>query len=176
MNNKRTDKSMFHFYFSDFYSWNACVAVLFIVSYTLTLIRGNSWGRCWVIPVCFLVFIFLSIKYYILFFTAVQDLKGNHIEEVSVHIQQAVQDKKFNFYTVGLVGHERCLLIDSDAAKYRVVLGRNKIIESHPSEYYSGAQIRIVYLSKSRIVLSMKTLSSDNATKHLHKLLSEYFA
>lgn len=178
MNNKHVDKSMFHAYFSDFYTWNATVAALFIVSYTLELKWGGPWGRYWLIPACFVIMILISLKYYILFFTAVKDLKGNHIEEIPVRVQQIVRDKKFNFYNKGgaMVGREKCLLIDSDAAQYRVVLRRDEIVARHLPEYYSDAQVRIVYLSRSRIVLHMKMMSSEDATKHLHKIFYEYFA
>ena len=178
MNNKHADKSMFKHYFSDFYTWNAIVAALFIVSYTLGLMWGGPWGRYWLIPACFMIIILVSIRYYILFFTAVRDLKGNHIEKVSIHVQEIVRDKKFNYYNKGgvMVGHEKCLLIDSDGVQYRVALKRDEIVESHPSKYYSDAQVGVVYLSKSRIVLHMKMMSPDDATKRLHKDFYEYFA
>lgn len=178
MNNKLADKAMFKSYFLDFYTWNAIVAVLFIVSYTLGLMWGGHWGRYWLIPACFMIIILISLKYYILFFTAVKDLKGNHIEDISVHVQQIVRDEKFNFYIKGgaMAGHEKCLLIDSDAAQYRVVLRRDEIVARHLPEYYSDAQVRIVYLSRSRIVLHMKMISSEDATKHLHEIFYEYFA
>jgi hypothetical protein len=88
-----------------------------------------------------------------------------------------VRDKKFNLYNNGgaMVGHEKCLLIDSDGAQYRVVMRSDEMVDFLPSNYYSGAHIGIRYLAKSRIVLHMKAMSSDNAAKHLRKDFYEYF-
>ena len=175
MDRKRTGKSMFHRYFSGFYVWNAVIAVLFIISFAFVSVRGDLWGR-YGIPACFLFLLLFSIRYYILFFTALRDLKGGRIETLSIRVQELVQDKAFTYFNVGgIAGDEKCLLIDPAGSQYRVTL-HGAHVGARPSAYYSGAQVDVVCLSGSRIVLKLKTTSSDDPAKHLREDFSEYFA
>lgn len=176
MNNKHTNKSILNRYFSDFYKWNAILAALFIVSYPLGLIWGDSWSKYWGIPACFLVIVLVSIKYYILFFVSVKDLRGNRVKDASVIVQEVVQDKEFNLFNKSgiIMGHEKCLLVDSDGHKYRVAISRNVAVEPCLPKYNSGTPIDIRYLSKSRIVLHINMASADEAADHLRQDLHEY--
>lgn len=182
MGKQNAEKAIFRKYFSDLYKWIFAVTVLFVITYTVELLGGwnISWGRYWIIPVCFLVIYLLILPFYILFFSAVKEMKKDCIQEATVLVQAIVRDKKYNFYNKGgaMVGKEKCILIDSNDNEYRVVLDQRIIVEMHPSEYYKNAQVVIRYLPKSRIALHMKLKSlkiSDTATQHLYKDFHEYF-
>lgn len=81
MNNRNSEKSMFRQYFADFYKWNICVTGLFTIIYILEIagVFGNFWGRYWAIPACYLLILAVMLRYYILFFTAVKDMKKKSV-------------------------------------------------------------------------------------------------
>ncbi len=171
---------MFRRYFSDFYKWNIVVAILFGIAYILGIAWGDFRGNRWLIPACYLVVLLSAVNYFVLFFVALRDLKQDRIEEAAILIQEIVRDKKHNYFnrSGAMTGSEKCLLIDSKGSKYRVVLQHDLIIAMRPPEYYTGAQVVVRYLSKSRIVLNMKLErpeASDDATYHLHKDFHDYF-
>ncbi len=180
MNNRNSEKSMFRQYFADFYKWNISVTILFAIIYILELtgVWGSSWGRCWLIPACYLLVLLIILRYYILFFVAVKDMKKNRIEETTILVHEIVRDKKYNFYNKGgaMVGKEKCLLIDSSGNKYRVVIMNQDLVII--GKDYLDAQVIIRYLSMSRIVLHMKlklSKESSGATQRLRKAFDEYF-
>ena len=178
MSTKDKGMSMFNKYFSDYFKWNIAVAAVFIISYVLGLNFGSTFGKYWIIPVIYLVILSLSAKYHILFFTALKDLKRKQIEEASVHVRRIVSDKQRNYTSKNgaIFGNEKCLLLDSGGSEYRVILNSGHRAESRSSEYYCNAQVIVEYLAGSRIVIHMKTVSSDDAAAHLREDFSEYFA
>ena len=182
MDKRQAEKAMFRKYFSDFYKWIIGVTILFFITYAIELYGGWNiyWGKYWIIPACFLVIYLTILPLYILFFSAVKDMKEDNIQESTVLIKKIVRDKKNNFYNNGgaMIGKEKCILIDSNDNKYRVVLDQKFIVETRPSEYYKNAQVVIRYLPKSRIVLHMRLKSlkiSNVANQHLYKDFHEYF-
>ena len=171
------NKALFRKYFSDFYKWNVIVGVLFVVAYICGIIWGGDYGKYWLIPVCFLLILLTSLRYYLFYFTARRDLKESRIEKKTVCIQSISNDKRRNYYNRGggLAGKEKCIIHDSEGGAYRVVIDGDWIIETKTSDYYCGAMVEIEYLEQSRIVLHMKDLASDTATKHLYKDFYPYF-
>ena len=170
---------MFRRYFSDFYTWNGIAAVLFAVSFILWIVRGGSWGRYWLIPACFGLLLLTSIRYYILFFTALKDRIKNRVEEKTIRVGQIVRDKEYNYFNKGgaLTGREKLLLIDPDGGEYRLAAVRDTIVGMGPQGYYQDAEIVVRYLSRSRIVLHMRLSKAQNGTsQRLFKDFREYFA
>ncbi len=171
---------MFRRYFSDFYKWNITVAIVFGGAYAFMISWGGSWGKYWLIPACYLIVLSLSMQYFVLFFTAIKDLKRKRIEEAAILVQGVVRDKEYNYINRGgaMVGSEKCLLTDADGFRYRVVSGPDLIVAMRPAEHYTGAQVVVRYLSASRIVLSMRlqpVKPSDGPTHHLYMDFQEYF-
>ena len=179
---QKSDKTMFRKYFSDYFNWMICVTVLFAISYTLILAGfwSSFWGRYWVVPACYLLILLLIVRYHVLFFVAVKDLKKGRIEEASIIIREIERDKKFNFVNRGgtRIGKEKCLLIDSDGRHYRTVTNQVCIAELHPRGYYRDVHVTVTYLTNSRIVLHMKrkpSKSSNAETQHLRNDFQDYF-
>ena len=167
-------------YLSDFYKWNIVVAILFGIAYILGIAWGDFWRNRWLIPACYLAVLLTAVNYFVLFFVALRDLKKDRIEEAAILIQEIVRDKKHNFFNRGgaMTGNEKCLLNDSEGFKYRIVLPHGFVIAMRPPEYYTGAQVVVRYLSKSRIVLNMKLEQSEasgDAAYHLYKDFHDYF-
>ena len=176
MTKKQLDSAVFRVYFSGFYKWNAVVFVLFFAAYILCILWG-SWGKYWIVPICYLLIILLSLRYYRLFFTALRDMQKPRITKKRICVHSVTCDKRLNYYNNGgvMIGKEKCRITDSEGHTYRVVLDGNHIVEMRANNHYSGAQIEINYLEHSLIVLHMKQLSSDDASRHLKTDFSIYF-
>ncbi|MBO4367729.1 MAG: hypothetical protein J5859_03365 [Clostridia bacterium] len=183
MNKPNADKVIFKKYFSDLCKWFAGVTVLFVITYTLALVKGSgtSWDRYWLIPACFLVIHFIMLPNYVLFFSAIVEMKKQHIVESAVLIREIERDKKKKYFNSegAAVGKEKCVLVDTGSNKYRAVLSdRSLMDETRTSEYYKDAMVVIRYLPRSRIVLHMELdplKETDAAAQHLFKDFHEYF-
>lgn len=153
---------------------------MFAIIYLFELagVWGSFWGIYWLIPACYLLVLSIILRYYILFFIAIKDMKKNRIEETTIFVHEIVRDKKYNFYNKGgaMVGKEKCLLIDSRGNKYRVVIMNQDLVMI--GKDYLDVQVIIKYLSKSRIVLHMTlklSKESSGTTQRFRKAFDEYF-
>ena len=176
------EKAIVDQYFADFYKWITGVTVLFSVAYIIFLLWGEpseSWGGYYLIPGCYLLMLFVSLRYFILYFTALRDMRLDRIEESTICVEDFIRDKYCYKNSGGaMVGTEKCALIDSAGSKYRVVLDEGFIVEMRPKDYYKHAQVVVKYLSRSRIVLHMQVRSSktpDIASRRLKNDLQSYF-
>ena len=173
---KNNDQVMFHKFFAEFYKWNAVGFILFLVAYVSVLIWGGEWGRYWLFPVCLLILLLTAVRYYVFFFTALIDLKKSRIETKDISVQTVLLDKHLNYYNRGggMVGKGKCRLIDSENTVYYVTYeGDDALLRL--DEYYHGAEVRIEYLERSKIILHMKNVSQNAAAQHLYDDFRSYY-
>jgi len=157
-------------YFKDYFRWNLGLIALLSVAFTVG-ICVDMWGKYWIIPVVFLLIKLMSIRYDILFITAVKELKQKRTAEVSVTVSEAVHDKKYQYQNRGgaMVGDEKCLLIGTDGLQYRVSANKGIAIISRPQNYYKGAQVTLRYLERSRIVTDIQMMNDHLSTRRVYK-------
>jgi hypothetical protein len=162
------DSSMTKKYFKDYFRWNLVLVALLSVAFTVGLCV-DMWGKYWIIPAVFLLIKLMSIRYDILFITAVRDLKQNHIKTVSVTIREAVHDKKYQYQSRGvMIGEEKCLLIDAEGLQYRVSANKGILIASRLRDYYHGAQVTLRYLERSRIVTDIQMMNDHLSARRVY--------
>lgn len=164
-----SDRAIFHAYFSDFYQFQICTAVLCSIAFILGMQNKAFWTRLLTGPLLFILLQLLRIRYVLLFFTALRDLCVHRTEEVSVCVKEVVRDRPFNLYSRGGVVHEKYILIDSTGNRYRISAPDRRFHVPPVPAYYAGAKIKLRYLVSSRIVLHMTVIPSDEASVRLRR-------
>ena len=150
------EKAMFYKYFRDYIKWNVVAISLFLIAFIIGFFV-DAWGKYWIVPILFLIFKLMTIRYDVLFFTAIKDLKQNSVKESSICVHTVIRDKKFTLNSRGVeVGDEKCLLIGSDGSEYRVSANTGLAIELRPIKYYQNAKVMVQYLARSRIVTKLE--------------------
>ncbi len=165
-----SDRAIFHAYFSDFYQFQICTAVLCSIAFILGMQNKAFWTRLLTGPLLFILLQLLRIRYVLLFFTALRDLCVHRTEEVSVCVKEVVRDRPFILYSRGVqVGHEKYILIDSTGNRYRISAPDSRFNVPPDPAYYAGAKIKLRCLVASRIVLHMTVIPSDEASVRLRR-------
>ena len=165
-----SDRAIFHAYFSDFYQFQICTAVLCSIAFILGMQNKAFWTRLLTGPLLFILLQLLRIRYVLLFFTALRDLCVHRTEEVSVCVKEVVRDRPFILYSRGVqVGHEKNILIDSTGNRYRISAPDSRFNVPPDPAYYAGAKIKLRCLVASRIVLHMTVIPSDEASVRLRR-------
>jgi len=182
---KKQYRRVIHNYFSDYITWLLIVSFLFIISFVAAIAFNGVNGFVWLIPILFLIIYSLSMPLLILYCKALQDIKKENIEKVSLEVFKIQYDDRFSFKNSGgaSVGKTKYRIIDENHNIYLLSATTNKegymIFQSDPNFY-----LRIEFLEKSRLVLSMKIVepsktikdaSKQHNIKHLKKVFNCYF-
>ena len=146
-------KQAFREYFKVFYKWNAITFTLVFAVYLLVLLdlTNASWGKYWVIPVAYIAVLLVNIRFFILYFKAISDLKKGRIEKKTVIFSEIECDYRYSFRKID--NYNKTLIKDSEGAEYRASFSDWKI-KAELYLYLLEAEVEIEFLSSSKIILT----------------------
>lgn len=154
MENCMTDhRQAFRKYFKDFYMWNAITFTFAFAAYLFVLLdlTNASWGKYWVIPVAYIAVLLVHIRFFILYFKALGDLKKGRIEKKTVIFSEVGSDARYTLLRFG--ENAKTLIKDSEGNEYRTSFS-DWMIKSELDLYLLDAEVEIEFLSSSKIILT----------------------
>ncbi|MBQ7646624.1 MAG: hypothetical protein IJS94_05080 [Clostridia bacterium] len=151
-------RQAFREYFKDFYKWIALTIIALIAFYLLVLIgfTNVARGRYWVVPAAFVVILLVHIRFFILYFKALNDLKKGRVEKKTVAISEIGYDYRYTFRR--LSGYNKIKITDSEGEEFHTVFTDEGIKPGKEIDL-KGAKAEIEYLALSKIILTQKVIS-----------------
>ena len=157
-------------FFSDYVKWLIAVSFLFVVSFVAAVVFNEANKFIWLIPVLFLIIYLLSTPLLILFCKAINDLRADDIEKITIKTFAIRHDDSFTFKNRGgaTVGMQKYRIIDENNNIYLLSTSNDKdnfmVLHTQPTFC-----LEIEVLKKSRLVLSMKIIENSKTIKETRK-------
>ena len=157
-------------YFSDYVNWLIVVSFLFVVSFAAAVVFNGTNKFIWLIPVLFLTIYLLATPLLILFCKAINDLRADDIEKITIKAFAIRHDDSFTFKNRGgaTVGMQKYRIVDENNNIYLLSTSNDKdnfmVLYTQPTFY-----LEIEVLKKSRLVLSMKIIENSKTIKETRK-------
>ena len=135
------------------------VYIMMILMITLMNDAENKWSTALVMTLVFLVMLVIIYgKVWYLSFIALRDIKKDRFKKINIRFKEVYEDKTWIFWNTGAKNSESCkyIALDENENIYRFATNCNYQNVEAVERFVQKTTLRIVYLEKSKLVVSLQ--------------------